>query len=267
MLEEQGLVAEEDAAIIAEMLQNLDLKKLENGHYTGEFEDLFFEVEHELEHLGGETTGHLHLARSRNDMGIAIYRIVLRAKLLTLIASGLELQERLIDFAEEHAETLMIGYTHTQQAQPTTVGHYIAAVSDSLSRDVRRLRAALIKQFEEQNPGITGLISAFGIFLMRQFMESLPSELLDAARIDGLNEWRVFSSIALPLMKPALATLAILSFISSWNLRHGTSDGKGRKRDSTYERRKLSCRTSDPKRGCLVQDASVVPVPSDSFRT
>ncbi|WP_317980499.1 argininosuccinate lyase [Paenibacillus glycanilyticus] len=142
MLEEQGLVAEEDAAVIAQALQNLDLKKLENGHYTGEFEDLFFEVEHELEHLGGETTGHLHLARSRNDMGIAIYRIVLRAKLLTLIASGLELQERLIDFAEEHAETLMIGYTHTQQAQPTTVGHYIAAVSDSLTRDVRRLRAA-----------------------------------------------------------------------------------------------------------------------------
>ncbi|GMK45971.1 sn-glycerol-3-phosphate transport system permease protein UgpE [Paenibacillus glycanilyticus] len=64
---------------------------------------------------------------------------------------------------------------------------------------------------------LPGLISAFGIFLMRQFMESLPSELLDAARIDGLNEWRVFSTIALPLMKPALATLAILSFISGWN--------------------------------------------------
>ncbi|MBD3919417.1 carbohydrate ABC transporter permease [Paenibacillus sp. PR3] len=64
---------------------------------------------------------------------------------------------------------------------------------------------------------LPGLISAFGIFLMRQFMESLPSELLDAARIDGLNEWRVFSSIAVPIMKPALATLAILSFISSWN--------------------------------------------------
>ncbi|MBD3919421.1 argininosuccinate lyase [Paenibacillus sp. PR3] len=142
MLEEQGLIAEEDAAIIARALQDLDLKKLENGQYTGEFEDLFFEVEHELAQLGGETTGQLHLARSRNDMGIAIYRIVLRGKLLTLITSALELQERLIVFAEEHAETLMIGYTHTQQAQPTTVGHYIAAVSDSLSRDVRRLRAA-----------------------------------------------------------------------------------------------------------------------------
>ncbi|WP_246120308.1 carbohydrate ABC transporter permease [Cohnella terricola] len=64
---------------------------------------------------------------------------------------------------------------------------------------------------------LPGLLTAFGIFLMRQFMESLPSELLDAARVDGLNEWSIFARIALPLMKPALATLAILSFISNWN--------------------------------------------------
>lgn len=142
MLEEQRLVSAQDAAIVAKALQGLDLKKLENGRYTGEFEDLFFEVEHELALLGGEATGHLHLARSRNDMGIAIYRFVLRDKVLALIDTALELQARLIEFAEDHAETLMIGYTHTQQAQPTTVGHYMAAVSDSLSRDVRRLRAA-----------------------------------------------------------------------------------------------------------------------------
>jgi multiple sugar transport system permease protein len=64
---------------------------------------------------------------------------------------------------------------------------------------------------------LPGLMTAFGIFLMRQFMETLPSELLDAARIDGLNEWRVFSSIAVPLVKPAVVTLAILNLISSWN--------------------------------------------------
>jgi len=142
MLYEQRLINGLEAAIMAKALQELDLEKLENGRYTGEFEDLFFEVEHELAQIGGEPTGYLHLARSRNDMGIAIYRIVLRSKLLSVLNSALELQQRLIAFAEEHAETLMIGYTHTQQAQPTTLGHYIAAVSDSLSRDVRRLRAA-----------------------------------------------------------------------------------------------------------------------------
>ncbi|WP_426445903.1 carbohydrate ABC transporter permease [Paenibacillus sp. S-38] len=62
-----------------------------------------------------------------------------------------------------------------------------------------------------------GLISAFGIFLMKQFMESLPSELLDAARIDGMSEWGILFKIAVPLVRPALATLFILSFLGSWN--------------------------------------------------
>ncbi|KEQ26550.1 sugar ABC transporter permease [Paenibacillus tyrfis] len=62
-----------------------------------------------------------------------------------------------------------------------------------------------------------GLVSAFGIFLMKQFMESVPSDLLDAARIDGMNEWGIMLRIAVPLVSPALATLAILSFLGSWN--------------------------------------------------
>ncbi|PUA39479.1 sugar ABC transporter permease [Paenibacillus elgii] len=62
-----------------------------------------------------------------------------------------------------------------------------------------------------------GLVSAFGIFLMKQFMESVPSDLLDAARIDGMNEWGIMLRVAVPLVSPALATLAILSFLGSWN--------------------------------------------------
>jgi multiple sugar transport system permease protein len=62
-----------------------------------------------------------------------------------------------------------------------------------------------------------GLISAFGIFLIKQFMESLPMDLLDAARIDGMDEWNIMLRIAVPIVKPALATLCILSFLGSWN--------------------------------------------------
>ncbi|MNK41062.1 L-arabinose transport system permease protein AraQ [compost metagenome] len=62
-----------------------------------------------------------------------------------------------------------------------------------------------------------GLMSGFGIFLMRQFMDSLPSELLDAARIDGMGEWRILFQIAIPLSRSALATLCILTFLGSWN--------------------------------------------------
>ncbi|NJQ02515.1 carbohydrate ABC transporter permease [Streptomyces zingiberis] len=58
---------------------------------------------------------------------------------------------------------------------------------------------------------------AFGVFLMRQFMLSVPDELLAAARLDGAGEWYIFWRIVLPLVKPALATLAILTFLQSWN--------------------------------------------------
>ncbi|WP_353944523.1 carbohydrate ABC transporter permease [Streptomyces sp. HUAS MG91] len=58
---------------------------------------------------------------------------------------------------------------------------------------------------------------AFGVFLMRQFMQSIPDELLEAARMDGAGEWYIFWRIVLPLVKPALATLTIFTFLGSWN--------------------------------------------------
>jgi multiple sugar transport system permease protein len=61
------------------------------------------------------------------------------------------------------------------------------------------------------------LASAFGIFLMRQFFLSLPVELEEAALIDGCGTWRTFRSIVLPLARPALATLAVFTLLSSWN--------------------------------------------------
>lgn len=61
------------------------------------------------------------------------------------------------------------------------------------------------------------LASAFGIFLMRQFFLSLPAELEEAGRIDGANRWQTFWHIILPLAKPAIATLAIFTLLSSWN--------------------------------------------------
>ncbi|ACQ81816.1 Monosaccharide-transporting ATPase [Beutenbergia cavernae DSM 12333] len=61
------------------------------------------------------------------------------------------------------------------------------------------------------------LAGPFGVFLMRQFIGGLPDELMDAARVDGASEVRIFARIIMPLCKPALATLAILTFLGSWN--------------------------------------------------
>lgn len=65
---------------------------------------------------------------------------------------------------------------------------------------------------------VPGMASAFGIFLMRQFFaSSMPKSLMDAARIDGASELRIFWSIGLPLVKSGLATLGLITFINSWN--------------------------------------------------
>lgn len=61
------------------------------------------------------------------------------------------------------------------------------------------------------------LVGPFGVFLMRQFMQGIPDELLEAGRIDGANEFRIFWQIVMPLATPALATLGILTFLASWN--------------------------------------------------
>ncbi|HLZ27630.1 MAG TPA: carbohydrate ABC transporter permease [Chloroflexota bacterium] len=64
---------------------------------------------------------------------------------------------------------------------------------------------------------LPGLWSAFGIFLMRQYMETIPRELLDAARIDGASEWRIMGQVVLPLPGAPLAALAIITFLTSWD--------------------------------------------------
>lgn len=62
-----------------------------------------------------------------------------------------------------------------------------------------------------------GMITGFGVFLMRQFFSTLPSDLFDAGRIDGVSEFGIFWRIGLPLVRPGLAALGIFSFIGNWN--------------------------------------------------
>jgi multiple sugar transport system permease protein len=64
---------------------------------------------------------------------------------------------------------------------------------------------------------LPGFLNAFGLFMMRQFIETLPNELLDAGRIDGASEWQIYWRIVLPQLGPSLATLGTLTFMSNWN--------------------------------------------------
>jgi multiple sugar transport system permease protein len=62
-----------------------------------------------------------------------------------------------------------------------------------------------------------GMISAFGVFLMRQFFTGVPNDLIDAGRLDGFSEFRIFWKIAVPQVKPAIAALCIFTFLGNWN--------------------------------------------------
>ena len=64
---------------------------------------------------------------------------------------------------------------------------------------------------------IPGIVGAFNIFLMRQYIEAVPDELMDAARIDGASEVGIFHRIIIPLVRPALGVVAILTFVNTWN--------------------------------------------------
>jgi multiple sugar transport system permease protein len=61
------------------------------------------------------------------------------------------------------------------------------------------------------------MISAFGIFMMRQFIQAIPSELIDAARIDGASEFGIYGRVIVPQLGPALSTLGIMVFMGNWN--------------------------------------------------
>ncbi len=64
---------------------------------------------------------------------------------------------------------------------------------------------------------VPGMVSAFGIFLMRQFIAGIPNDLIEAARIDGASEWSIYGRVIVPLVRPALAALGVFSFLASWN--------------------------------------------------
>ncbi|MGE6754799.1 argininosuccinate lyase [Rossellomorea sp. NPDC071047] len=145
MLSEQDIISQDEAKKMLEGINRVAETEVAGVCYQPQFEDLFFMMEAKIgEEIGEELAGKIHIGRSRNDMGVAMYRLVLREHLLHLLRTSNQLSEVLLSQAEQHTETYMTGYTHTQPAQPTTLGHYFLAIYDVLQRDIKRLQAAYI---------------------------------------------------------------------------------------------------------------------------
>lgn len=143
MLKEQQIVSSDEAKRMLTGTNKVAKTDSSLLTYRAEYEDLFFMMEAKIaDEIGPELAGKIHIARSRNDMGVAMYRLVLREHFLKLFTSCYQLSETLLEQAEQHAETNITGYTHTQPAQPTTLGHYFLAIYDVLQRDIKRLWSA-----------------------------------------------------------------------------------------------------------------------------
>ena len=120
---------------------------------------LYFVYErHFIDRLGSEVGGAAHVARSRNDINATVTRLRLRAGLLGLLDVLLATVAAATGLAEAHVDTLMSGFTHLQPAQPTTLGHYLAAVSAELLRGAARLAAA----YDETNRSPLGAGAGLG---------------------------------------------------------------------------------------------------------
>ncbi|MSP68229.1 MAG: argininosuccinate lyase [Alphaproteobacteria bacterium] len=146
MLVRQGIITAADGAEISRGLA-LVLAEIEGDRFTFEraLEDIHMNVEARLAELIGAPAGRLHTARSRNDQVATDFRLWVRAQIDTLDAALCELQSALIDRAEEHAATIMPGFTHLQSAQPVTFGHHLLAYVEMVGRDRGRLRDARVR--------------------------------------------------------------------------------------------------------------------------
>ncbi len=172
MLTETEILTREQASRIAEALQQIEQETdIASLHYTGEHEDYFFVVEAALRDKLGDLGGRLHTGRSRNDMDHTLFKLALRCRAARMLVQMETLIASLLDKAEAEAATLIVAYTHGQPAQPTTFGHYLAAMIEVLIRDMTRLNAAA--ENLEQCPMGAAAITTSGFPLDRQRMADL----------------------------------------------------------------------------------------------
>jgi len=139
MLAEQGILSDTDLAAI---LQGLDAIKgeIERGEFafTVALEDVHMNIEQRLTERIGDAGKRLHTARSRNDQVATDVRLYLRRRTDAMVARIRRLQAVLVNLAEQHADTVMPGFTHLQTAQPVTLGHHLLAYVEMLERDAGR---------------------------------------------------------------------------------------------------------------------------------
>jgi argininosuccinate lyase len=157
MLAKTGIISAADQEKIAQGLNTI-LREIEEGRFefSARLEDIHMNIEARLAELIGPTAGRLHTARSRNDQVAVDFRLWVKDELLRVAQALKDLMAAFLDRAEEHAATVMPGFTHMQTAQPVTFGHHCMAYVEMFSRDLSRVRDA-IRRMDESPLGAAAL--------------------------------------------------------------------------------------------------------------
>ncbi len=157
MLAKTGIISAEDEKKIVHGLNTI-LSEIEAGKFTfsAQLEDIHMNVEARLAELIGPAAGRLHTARSRNDQVALDFRLWVKEELLRIDAALGGLIEAFLTRAEEHAASVMPGFTHLQSAQPVTFGHHMMAYVEMFGRDRSRVRDA-IERLDESPIGVAAL--------------------------------------------------------------------------------------------------------------
>jgi argininosuccinate lyase len=157
MLAAQGIIAEADQEKIAHGLNTI-LREIEAGEFefSTRLEDIHMNVEARLADLIGAPAGRLHTARSRNDQVTVDFRLWVKDECFRVTAALKGLIEAFLLRAEEHAATVMPGFTHLQTAQPVTFGHHAMAYVEMFARDLSRVKDA-IERMDESPLGAAAL--------------------------------------------------------------------------------------------------------------
>ena len=149
MLAKQGILSAEDASAIDRGLEAV-ATEIADGKLVEDpaLEDIHMHVEHRLSELIGPAAGRLHTARSRNDQVATDFKLWVRSAIDEALAGIDALEGALLARAEEHAATVMPGFTHLQSGQPVTLGHHFMAYREMLVRDRSRFADARARMNE-----------------------------------------------------------------------------------------------------------------------
>ena len=188
MLGRQGILSAEEAAAIADGLDRIS-KEYAAGKLVEDpaLEDIHMHVEQRLTELIGPVAGKLHIARSRNDQVATDFRLFVRSCIDEAVAAIDALEDALLTRAEEHAATVMPGFTHLQSGQPVTVGHHLMAYVAMLARDRSRFTDARARMNE--SPLGSAALAGTGFPIDREAVaEALGFDRPAANSIDAVSD-------------------------------------------------------------------------------